>query len=194
MFTETAAIKEKLIALAAQKIRKVWRLRRIGEADLAAIRGVTGWRRHWYIYLQRRRTHYKVHPVLLETAGSFNTPDTTNNNPFHAPLIMWAELEKVYIDQWQRYWFKTPTRHRIVWEALCRERERKRARGRRVAYLSRDDIYLLQDCRCQICGRFVARKKFHLDHRQPVSRGGKHVPSNVQVSCPHCNLVKGNRS
>lgn len=42
---------------------------------------------------------------------------------------------------------------------------------------------------CYLCG--VELKDYHVEHRMPLSRGGKHVPWNLALACPSCNLSKG---
>ena len=32
--------------------------------------------------------------------------------------------------------------------------------------------------------------RFHIDHVQPLSRGGRHVVSNLCIACPRCNIKK----
>lgn len=34
------------------------------------------------------------------------------------------------------------------------------------------------------------KKKYHIDHIMPLSRGGSNWPSNLQLLCPPCNLSK----
>jgi len=34
----------------------------------------------------------------------------------------------------------------------------------------------------------------HLDHKQPLSRGGSHEPGNVCWTCPRCNISKKNKT
>lgn len=55
------------------------------------------------------------------------------------------------------------------------------------------DIAARDKNRCGICGRVVAKKDRSLDHRVPVSRGGQHVETNVQLAHKRCNFRKGNR-
>ena len=43
---------------------------------------------------------------------------------------------------------------------------------------------------CGICYTKVDPNDWHLDHVQPLSKGGKHSYDNVQVSHPHCNQTK----
>jgi len=51
-----------------------------------------------------------------------------------------------------------------------------------------------QGWRCGICGGPIALgARVHVDHRVPVSRGGRHVEGNLAVTHPRCNLAKGSR-
>ena len=51
-------------------------------------------------------------------------------------------------------------------------------------------LYCEQDARCAYC-RTMLSEKFHVDHKQPVSRGGKNDIENLQFTCPRCNIQKG---
>lgn len=46
-----------------------------------------------------------------------------------------------------------------------------------------------QGWKCAGCGKSV-RKKYHVDHIMPLSRGGLHDRRNLQILCPPCNLDK----
>jgi hypothetical protein len=46
---------------------------------------------------------------------------------------------------------------------------------------------------CQICFEWVKPRYASIDHTVPVSKGGHHVWSNVQLVHLKCNLRKGNR-
>lgn len=47
---------------------------------------------------------------------------------------------------------------------------------------------------CRICGKYMPDGVgLHIDHIVPVSKGGKTVPSNLQVLCSKCNGSKSNR-
>ena len=55
--------------------------------------------------------------------------------------------------------------------------------------------------RCQLCGdqlseatKFPHPKTPTQDHIVPLSRGGRHERSNLQLACFACNRQKGNRS
>lgn len=62
--------------------------------------------------------------------------------------------------------------------------------------LSKDIILkllLLQKERCSICRSSLRKTGYHLDHIIPLIRGGKNSDSNVQLTCPKCNLKKGSK-
>ncbi len=69
---------------------------------------------------------------------------------------------------------------------------RKRAAGK----LDQNQIVsLLEQAKgvCYYCQKPL-NETYHLDHRIPVSRGGKSTVENMVVSCPHCNRSKGART
>ena len=47
---------------------------------------------------------------------------------------------------------------------------------------------------CPICQQpIMLGARVHLDHRVPVSKGGRHILSNLQATHPRCNLRKNAR-
>jgi 5-methylcytosine-specific restriction endonuclease McrA len=48
--------------------------------------------------------------------------------------------------------------------------------------------------RCRMCGATASDgAQLHVDHINPVSRGGRTVSENLQTLCAPCNLGKSNR-
>lgn len=45
---------------------------------------------------------------------------------------------------------------------------------------------------CYWCGKNKL-KVYHVDHYQPLSKGGRHEVSNLVIACPRCNLTKNAR-
>ena len=48
--------------------------------------------------------------------------------------------------------------------------------------------------RCYLCKKLIPKGHRHVDHIMPLSKGGKHRPSNLAVACDTCNQVKNDRS
>jgi 5-methylcytosine-specific restriction endonuclease McrA len=46
--------------------------------------------------------------------------------------------------------------------------------------------------KCVYCGR--SKVKLTMDHVIPISKGGKHEPSNVLPACLSCNIRKGSKT
>lgn len=47
-------------------------------------------------------------------------------------------------------------------------------------------------CYCYLCGKPIVKEKdFNLDHRQPISRGGRNDPTNWMPTHKRCNSDKG---
>jgi 5-methylcytosine-specific restriction endonuclease McrA len=61
-----------------------------------------------------------------------------------------------------------------------------RTRRRRKAPYRRADVFAHWGGRCVYCGAPAE----HLDHVQPLSRGGRDILSNVVPACADCNLSK----
>jgi 5-methylcytosine-specific restriction endonuclease McrA len=53
-------------------------------------------------------------------------------------------------------------------------------------------ILVAQNNLCYYCGEPL--ESYHVDHKQPVSRGGSNWPENLCCTCAHCNLSKGNKT
>ena len=70
------------------------------------------------------------------------------------------------------------------------ERRTMRMRGAFVEDIDRDLVWARDGGTCGICGEAADPDDWQLDHIHPLSRGGLHEYSNVQVSHPHCNRKK----
>ena len=57
---------------------------------------------------------------------------------------------------------------------------------------TRADLFLLNSGLCSIC-RNPLLEHWHSDHIIPWSKGGITTCSNLQATCPKCNLIKGNK-
>lgn len=74
-----------------------------------------------------------------------------------------------------------------------REHAHKRS-GCRLGKLPRGTINSIgeqQRWRCAVCAADLKGVGYHKDHVLPLALGGGHVPANIQLLCPPCNLSKG---
>ena len=81
----------------------------------------------------------------------------------------------------------------IGYECTRREYHSKNQRKLMTPSL-RKQIMERDGYRCQMCGKFMPDQVgLHIDHIVPVAKGGKTVPSNLQVLCSRCNGSKGKK-
>ena len=53
-----------------------------------------------------------------------------------------------------------------------------------------EKLLIEQNNKCVLCK--VKLEKYHIDHKIPLSKGGKHTIKNIQLLCPKCNVLKSN--
>lgn len=86
---------------------------------------------------------------------------------------------------------KTLRRYRSAHPDRVREWGRKRS-ACKINRLPRGTVRRigeLQKWRCAIC-RVSVREHYHVDHIMPLKLGGEHIPRNIQLLCPSCNVRK----
>jgi len=78
------------------------------------------------------------------------------------------------------------------------ERYRSHTRNRRAktegTHTAEDiaDIFRMQNGKCAYCRKKL--EKYHVDHIVPMSKGGLNWRSNLQLTCPSCNLRKNSKN
>lgn len=83
---------------------------------------------------------------------------------------------------------------KINHECTLREYNSKEQRKLMTKEL-RKSIMVRDNYTCQKCGKYMPDEVgLHIDHIVPVSKGGKTVPSNLQVLCSKCNGSKSNKT
>lgn len=61
-------------------------------------------------------------------------------------------------------------------------------------YQATNYIHLRDSCICQLCGKQIPFEDVkHIDHILPKSKFGHSYPSNLQTTCPTCNMDKSNQ-
>lgn len=76
-------------------------------------------------------------------------------------------------------------------EANQRQHHARRAAGKAPSRDELDALYCAQGARCGYCGDHLGGY-WHVDHKQPVSKGGTNALENLHFTCPTCNMRKGN--
>jgi 5-methylcytosine-specific restriction endonuclease McrA len=71
-------------------------------------------------------------------------------------------------------------------------RRKRMAGAERVTARDLERLGEAQGWRCAVCGCPI-RHQYHLDHKRPLAKGGRHRLDNLQLLCPRDNLAKGSR-
>lgn len=70
------------------------------------------------------------------------------------------------------------------------QHQARRAAGPKPHIIDIESMLCRQDARCAYC-RELLDGQYHIDHKQPVSRGGTNDLENLHITCPRCNMKKG---
>lgn len=74
-----------------------------------------------------------------------------------------------------------------------RRRARKYAAGGSYTASDIAELFKHQRGRCAYCPTALTKKNRHIDHIEPIARGGTNDRSNLQLLCQPCNSSKGAR-
>lgn len=126
-----------------------------------------------------------------------NSDWVSTYNLFYA--LATSEHQKAKIKKWRQDNPERAAEYSAMWAAENRDRRVINEQRRRAfklnsqGDLSPDTIkrlMSLQKCKCAVCRTDLKKSGHHLDHIMPLSKGGSHDESNVQLLCPKCNLTK----
>lgn len=121
------------------------------------------------------RRHYANHADRLREEARARTPEER---------VKRAKRQKAY---------------RIANPEKIRQNNRARVHTQRAAGKVTkeviDFLIKMQSGCCAVCKKHtvVAGKGFHLDHKNPLAKGGTNDRDNLQILCPLCNLAKNAR-
>jgi len=124
--------------------------------------------------------------------------DAQPTNLVPLSVISWQEaikyivLEKArvmtYYDDWV---VRSPTWETAVPAIIMLLEYQKPKKGVR---LSKKNIYLRDNYKCQYCGIRVTESTASIDHVIPQSKGGRGGWANLTTACRRCNSAKSDRS
>jgi len=125
-----------------------------------------------------------------------------NSSRIRAKNAEYKKRNKDRVDKWRADWFAANPGKRRQYAQSWFDRNPGKKRVYRIARRSREvgaqgrfhpeDIFRLmseQKGRCVYCGKDI-EDDYHIDHKDPLSRGGSNWPGNLQLLCPTCNLRK----
>jgi 5-methylcytosine-specific restriction endonuclease McrA len=106
---------------------------------------------------------------------------------------------KEKMGEWHKQYEAVNKEKRKAWRVANRERKRELQNNRRLKMGGElpkgivQKLMKLQKGLCINCKTDLEKSGHHLDHIEPISKGGKNVESNVQLLCPPCNHRKFNK-
>src|SRR5258706_5541068 len=113
---------------------------------------------------------------------------------------------KVKIDERNKEWYyankSAKYKQQRAWNANNKEKligywvNRRALKAGAEGYFNEKDIinlYNEQNGTCAYCRVNLSETGYHIDHIQPLSKGGSNWPDNLALACPHCNLSKKNK-
>lgn len=132
-------------------------------------------------------------PSYKPVPAPTNIPDGVS--PHIAHSIRRAELEAKQLAALRQATPLTPAQARRLKRRTTKREALSLARRQRISespeLFTRAEIIQRDNAICHLCGKTCQPHEIHIDHDQPLSRGGTHTRANVHVACAECNLRKG---
>lgn len=97
--------------------------------------------------------------------------------------------------EWKKEWsakYRAENKERLRIGCINRRAVQKKNGGKLSADIS-DRLLIIQKGKCSICKTKLKTTGYHIDHIIPSARGGKNEDSNIQLTCPKCNLKKNSK-
>lgn len=102
--------------------------------------------------------------------------------------IRYLVLDKVEVLEWHEEWVVHSARWSTRVPAVIMLKEYQKPKS--TMRLSKRNIFLRDEYKCQYCGDEVTESTATLDHVHPVSLGGKTTWENSTTACKPCNYRK----
>jgi 5-methylcytosine-specific restriction endonuclease McrA len=78
-------------------------------------------------------------------------------------------------------------------EPFARRVEKNNVKHAALGKLSKHivkELLIAQKCECVYCKVDITEER-HIDHIFPIAKGGTNTDDNIQLTCPKCNIMKG---
>lgn len=105
----------------------------------------------------------------------------------------WIEKNRDWVNECARRNQKKPeTRRKKIVYNLNRIKQYRKVSDGTITPYSIEELYKKQQGKCALSSIDIS-SKYHIDHIKPISRGGRHTISNIQLLAPIVNLRKSNK-
>ena len=137
------------------------------------------------VYLNKNKSHIKE----LQRARARRWQEK-NKQKAILQREEWSLKNKEKMDDYKKEWSKKNKDKRATWEA-----NRRALKFRATIYLNVEAKEQIADLykRAQVKTRDTGIR-WHVDHIMPLTKGGLHKPTNLQVVPGSWNMAKGNRN
>jgi hypothetical protein len=139
-----------------------------------------------------KRRHYRKHKATNNARSQrwYKANKKRLRREFKERYDSDPEVRRKYIDYMIQYQKDHPD-----WVRAREHRRRARKMKNGGSHTAQDikRIYSEQEGRCFYCG-ITLFDDYHVDHKQPLSRGGSNGVENICCACPECNLSKSNKT
>lgn len=144
-------------------------------------------------FLKKRRQRQFLESIDDKHAFQFVTTRKQTRyrqqNYYRTSYTVHQEDDWLYVD-WQWLVNKDRELMAINHETTLKKYHSQKQRNLMTPQL-REEIMKRDNNTCQICGKFMPDGVgLQIDHIVPVAKGGKTIPSNLQVLCSKCNASK----
>jgi len=190
--------------------RPCWRVRerayRASEHGKAVIRAIRQRRDPEIVKAEKKRSNQR-HPESRRRRGQRYVDRRIAENPDWQHERYMSQRDDIlerckiwYTNNRER--FNSRMRRRYATNPIVKLKAATYRHNRRATMASAEGLYTETDLinlyeeqsgLCAYCGIRLF-DHYHIEHMQPLSRGGTNWPENLSLTCPECNLSKGSKT
>jgi 5-methylcytosine-specific restriction endonuclease McrA len=143
-------------------------------------------RKYYHDNREERLAYRKVH-YEKNKHGSVAAYKKKNRKRIAAKRREYRQRNRKKIAAYNDAWARANRDKRALNER--KRKARKVINGGSHTWDDIEALFIKQRALCAGCGESI-EKKFHVDHKRPLSRGGSNGPRNLQLLCQPCNNQK----
>lgn len=158
-----------------------------------SLAGAARWRRENHVAFQKmKRAWEKANPDKvkeMEKRGRLKNAKTIQKRN-----LKYQRANRDKTREWNRkHYYKDVTKSREQWRITGQNRKHREKEGEGLSRGIVKTLMETQQHKCVYCPADLRETEYHLDHIKPLSKGGPHCDSNIQLLCASCNLSKFDR-